>query len=49
MRNRDRLDAQRDVAPMRPASDAIILDTTEEDAEAVLAYVLDLIASRDDA
>jgi cytidylate kinase len=43
MRHRDKLDAQRDVAPMRPADDAVILDTTEVNAEEVLAFVLDLI------
>ena len=48
LRNRDRLDAQRDVAPMRPASDAIILDTTQQSAESVLSYVLDLIDHRNE-
>jgi len=43
MRKRDKLDSQRDVAPLHPADDAIILDTTEVSAEAVLTHVLELI------
>lgn len=47
LRHRDRLDSQREVAPLRPADDALILDTTSVDAEDVLAYVLKLIDNPD--
>jgi cytidylate kinase len=37
---RDRRDSQRSVAPMRPAEDAMIIDTDRLDLEAVVAEVL---------
>jgi cytidylate kinase len=43
MRKRDRLDSQRAVAPLRPADDAIVIDTTEMDAAQMLAHVMGLI------
>lgn len=43
MRKRDQLDSQRAVAPLRPADDAIVIDTTEMDATQMLAYVMGLI------
>jgi cytidylate kinase len=39
---RDHLDSTRAVAPLRPAGDAVIIDTDELDAEQVLARVLEL-------
>lgn len=42
MRRRDEIDSQRAVAPLRPAADAIVLDTTHMDAQAVLDRVLGL-------
>lgn len=43
---RDARDAGREVAPLRPAADAIVLDTTALDAEAVFAAALAAIAPR---
>jgi cytidylate kinase len=39
---RDRIDSSRAVAPLRPAEDAIILDSDKMNAEQVLAHVLGL-------
>jgi cytidylate kinase len=41
---RDRLDSTRAASPLRPAADAVQLDTTELDAEAVLAALHQLVA-----
>jgi cytidylate kinase len=46
MRGRDAQDSARIVAPLRPAADAIMLDTTELDAEAAFAAALRLIQAR---
>ena len=37
MQDRDARDRTREAAPLRPADDAIIIDTSKMDAEAVLA------------
>jgi cytidylate kinase len=47
--NRDRIDSTRAVAPLRPASDAIILDSDRLDAGQVLAQVLRLVRQRSDS
>jgi CMP/dCMP kinase len=39
---RDRQDSEREVSPLKPASDAVVLDTTAIDLEEVVARVLDL-------
>lgn len=39
---RDRIDSTRAVAPLRPADDAIIIDSDKMDAEQVFAHVLEL-------
>jgi cytidylate kinase len=39
MRERDRIDSTRQVAPLRPAPDAIILNSTEMDADQVITKV----------
>ena len=39
---RDRIDSTRVVAPLRPAEDAVILDSDKMDVEEVLAHVLEL-------
>jgi cytidylate kinase len=44
MRERDRMDSTRLVAPLRAASDAIVLDSTEMDIEKVVARVLAMAA-----
>ena len=46
MKERDARDAKRDVAPLKPAEDAFVLDTGEMDADAVFAAALDFITSR---
>jgi len=42
MIERDRLDSTRAVAPLRPAEDAVIINSNQMDAEQVFAYVLEL-------
>jgi cytidylate kinase len=46
MQERDHRDSGRAAAPLRPAPDAIILDTTELDAEEALQAALSIIASK---
>ena len=46
MKDRDARDSQRDTAPLRMADDAILLDTTELDADEVFAAALKSIESR---
>jgi cytidylate kinase len=43
MIRRDRIDSSREVAPLRPAADAVIMDTTEMTVERVLDRVLELV------
>lgn len=43
---RDRLDAARSADPAAPASDAVVLDTTVMDADAVVAHLLRLASDR---
>lgn len=43
MRRRDKIDSEREAAPLRPADDAIIIDTTELGIAEVLAKVEELI------
>jgi CMP/dCMP kinase len=43
---RDRRDASRPIAPLKPADDALILDSTSMTIDAVLARVLELAAAR---
>ena len=46
MRERDARDSGRAIAPMKPAADAIILDTTDMSVEQVLAQALSFIRQR---
>ncbi|MCG8510336.1 MAG: (d)CMP kinase [Rhodospirillales bacterium] len=46
MKERDRRDASRAVAPLEPAEDAFLLDTSDLDPEAVFAEALSYIQSR---
>jgi len=46
MKERDARDQERAVAPMVPAEDAIVLDTTDLDADAAFEEALERIASR---
>jgi len=43
MRRRDKIDSQREAAPLRPADDAVIIDTTELSIAEVLAEVEELV------
>jgi CMP/dCMP kinase len=43
IRERDRLDSERDIAPLRAADDAVLLDTSELDLEQVLARLEALV------
>jgi cytidylate kinase len=45
MRRRDKIDSGREAAPLRPADDAIIIDTTELSIDEVLAKVEELVQS----
>lgn len=46
LRARDAQDAGRAVAPLRPAADALLLDTTALDADAAFKAALDLVRAR---
>ncbi|MBL6079984.1 (d)CMP kinase [Belnapia sp. T18] len=46
IRARDAQDAGRAVAPLKPAADALLLDTTRMDAEAAFATALAMVRSR---
>jgi CMP/dCMP kinase len=45
MKNRDKLDSQRQVAPLRPAEDAYVIDSTSLDADEVVQRVKQIIES----
>lgn len=45
MRRRDQIDSTREVAPLRPAEDAIRVNSDELDADLVLAQVKTLVRS----
>lgn len=46
MKERDARDSNRGVAPLEPAKDALLLDTSDLDAEAVFAEALSFVQSR---
>jgi cytidylate kinase len=46
IRDRDAQDANRPVAPLKPAPDALLLDTTALDAEAAFAAALALVREK---
>jgi cytidylate kinase len=46
LQQRDARDSQRAVAPLRPAEDALVLDTSALDADQALAKALDLIEQK---
>ncbi len=46
LRERDRIDSSRALAPLRPAADAILLDTTALDLPGVLVAIEQIIARR---
>jgi cytidylate kinase len=45
IRSRDEADSTRAIAPLRPAEDAVILDSTSLELEAVVQHVLELVRS----
>ncbi len=47
MAERDRIDQSREVAPLRPATDAIVIDTSTFSVDEEVALILDLVARRD--
>jgi cytidylate kinase len=47
IRARDQADSTRAIAPLRPAEDAVILDSTRLDLDAVVQHVLELVESCD--
>jgi cytidylate kinase len=49
VRERDRIDSTRTVAPLRPAADAVILDSDHLNAEQVFESVQDLVSQERDA
>jgi cytidylate kinase len=46
IRARDARDSHRDIAPLKPADDAMLLDTTELDVEAAIAEALRLVEEK---
>jgi cytidylate kinase len=46
IRERDRLDSERDIAPLRPAEDAVLLDTSGMSLDAVLERLETLVKQR---
>ncbi|GFG64880.1 cytidylate kinase [Mycobacterium kubicae] len=49
VRRRDHLDSTRAVSPLRPASDAVIVDTSEMTESEVVAHLRDLVMQRSEA
>jgi len=47
MRRRDEIDSGREVAPLRPADDAVIIDTTELSIDEVFSKVMELVEKAD--
>ena len=49
VRRRDHLDSTRPVSPLRAASDAVVVDTSDMSEEQVVAHVLELVKQRSGA
>jgi cytidylate kinase len=49
VKRRDEIDSTRAVAPLRPAEDAVIVDSDSMDLDQVYNFVMDLIRSKDDS
>ena len=47
MHRRDKIDSEREAAPLRPADDAVIVDTDGLSIEQVLAKVKELVRGKD--
>jgi cytidylate kinase len=46
IRERDRRDSGRAVAPLKPAADAVVIDTSDDSLDMVFGRVMELVASR---
>lgn len=46
LEKRDQRDSSRQVAPLEPAKDAVVIDTTEMDATSVFKHILDVAQAR---
>ena len=46
IQDRDRRDSERTVAPLRPADDAVLLDTSGQSPDRVFGRVMELVAAR---
>jgi len=46
MRERDKRDSERSAAPLRPAADAVVLDTSTLDPEQAFRAAMDIVAPR---
>lgn len=46
IRERDRIDSTRDIAPLRPAEDAVYLDSDGKDIEQIFAMALEIVRQR---
>ena len=49
VKRRDEINSTRAVAPLRPAEDAVIVDSDSMDLDQVFNFVMDLIRSKDDS
>lgn len=47
LRQRDEIDSNRDVAPLRPAEDAVVINSDEMTVQQVLDEILKLVANKD--
>ena len=46
MRRRDENDSNRDLAPLKAAADAVVIDSTRMSIDAVVRRVLEIVADR---
>ncbi|HSM23389.1 MAG TPA: (d)CMP kinase [Anaerolineaceae bacterium] len=46
LRRRDKIDSSREIAPLKPAEDALMIDSDNMNAEEVFEYIRELIAKR---
>ena len=46
LKERDARDSERPISPLKPAKDAVVLDTTDLNIDQVVEQVLDLVAQR---
>jgi cytidylate kinase len=46
LKRRDAIDSTRTIAPLKPAADALIIDSDKMDAEQVFQYLINIIQSK---